>query len=106
MCQIEDSADDSKRTIEFVREIQGMIHNDPSELIKSIASNIGMSEFLMKQVVHEDIQYFSNKMRKSYFLSLAMKGKMSDRAVILLNKLKNSLRPNRLWFTQENLCKH
>ena len=36
---------------------------------------MGMSVFLIRQVVHEDIWYFSYKIRKGQFLSQAMKDK-------------------------------
>lgn len=58
-----------KRTPEFVGEIQTMVDNDRSKSVWSIANNLGKSEFLINQVVHKDIQYFSYKMRKSQFLS-------------------------------------
>ena len=47
---------DEKWTPKFVGEIQAMIDNDPSESIRSIAKNTEMSEFLIRQRVHEDIQ--------------------------------------------------
>ena len=46
---------DKKRTPEFVGEIQTMIGNDPSKSIRSIARDMGVSEFLIRQVVHKDI---------------------------------------------------
>ena len=64
---------DKKRTPEFIGEIHVMMHNNPSKSIRSIAMDIEVSKFLIRQVVHEDIHYFSYKMRKSQFLSPAMK---------------------------------
>ena len=58
-----------------------MIDNNPSKSI----TYIGESEFLIRQVVHEDIHYFSYKMRKGQFLSQAVKDKRKDRAAKLLN---------------------
>ena len=43
---------------EFVGEIQNMIDNAPCESIRSIARYMGVSEFLTKQIVHEEVQYF------------------------------------------------
>ena len=40
-----------------------MIDNNPSKSIKSIAT-VRVSEFLIRQVVHENIQYLSYKLRK------------------------------------------
>ena len=48
-----------KRT-EFVGKFLAMFDNDPSKSIRSIARDMGVSEFLIRQqVVHEDIRYFS-----------------------------------------------
>ena len=58
-----------KRTAKFFDEIQAMIDNNPSKLISSIVRNMGVSEFLIRQVVHEDIWYFSYKMRKGIFIT-------------------------------------
>ena len=50
-----------------------MIDNNPSKSVKSVVSDMGVSEFLIRQVVHEDIQYSLYKMRKGKFLSLVKK---------------------------------
>ena len=55
---------DKKRTSKFVGDIQAMIDNNPNGSVRSIARDMGVSEFLIRQVVHEDICYFSYKMRK------------------------------------------
>ena len=68
-----------------------MIDNTPSPS-KSIRP-ITVSEFLIWQIVHEDIHYFSYK-----FLSQAMKNKMKDDAAKLFNKLKHPFQLNILWF--------
>ena len=41
-----------------------MIDNDPSKSTRSIDRDLGVYEFLIKQLVHEDIKCFSYKMRK------------------------------------------
>ena len=84
-----------------------MIDNDSSKSIRSIARNIGASEFLIRWVVHEDIQYFSYKMRKDNCLSQAMKNKRKELTAKPLNKLKHSIEPNMLWFfsSEKNFCK-
>ena len=55
---------DKKITPEFVGEINTMIDNDPSKSMRAIARDAGMSQFLIRQTVHEDIRYFSYKIRK------------------------------------------
>ena len=73
-----------RKELKFIGEIQVMIDNDPSKSIRSLA----VSKFLIWLVVHEDICYFSYKMRKNQSLSQAVKKRKS--AVMLLNKLKHS----------------
>ena len=55
-----------------------MIENNPSKTIRFKARDMEVSEFLIHQVGHEDIQYFSYKMRKGQFLLQAMKDKRKD----------------------------
>ena len=55
---------DRKMTPEFVGEIKTMIDNDPSKSKKVIVIDTGVSEFLIRQTVHEDIRYLSYKMHK------------------------------------------
>ena len=62
-CQSEDRAVDLKS----VQWIQAMSDNDPTKLIRSIARDMGMSKFLIRQVVLENIQYFSCKMWKGQY---------------------------------------
>ena len=57
------------KTPKFVNQIQIMINNNLSKSIRSIARDVGMSEFLIRQVVHKDIWYFSYKISNIQFLS-------------------------------------
>ena len=58
-----------KKTPEFLDKIQTLIEHDTSKWIRSITRNMKESEFLIRQVVQENIQYFSYKMGKNQFLS-------------------------------------
>ena len=49
-----------KRTPKFIGEIQAIIDNDPSKSIRYIARDMRVSKFLIRQVVHKDIWYFSH----------------------------------------------
>ena len=69
---------DKKRTPEFVAEIQAMIVNNPSKSISSITRDMGVYEFLIRQIVHKDIWYFKYKFRKWQFLSQAMMDKRKE----------------------------
>ena len=73
-----------KRIAEFLVEIYAMIDNDPNKSIRFIASDVAVSNFLIRQVVHEDIQYFLYKIRKGQFLSQAMMDKRKDLSAKLL----------------------
>ncbi|XP_052826517.1 uncharacterized protein LOC128248714 [Octopus bimaculoides] len=55
-------------------EIQEIINNDLSKSMHAIALG-GVNKKLIRLVVHEDICYFSYKMRKEQFLSKAMQEK-------------------------------
>lgn len=66
---------DTKRTPEHIDEIQARIDNDPFKSIRSIARDIGVSEFLIRRVVLEDIWYSSYEMRKGQFFSQGIKDK-------------------------------
>ena len=61
------------------------------------ARDKGVPEFLIRQAVHDDIWYFSYKIRKGQFLSKAMKDKKTDHAAKLLNKLEHLLQQNIFW---------
>ena len=54
----------NKKRTEFAVETQPVIDNNPSW---SRARDMGVSEFLFRQVVHEDIYYFSYKIIKGHF---------------------------------------
>ena len=71
-----------KRTPDFLGEIRAMIDKDPRQFIKSISRDMEVSEFIIRQVVHEDICYFSNKMRKGRFLSVVTLQKVTQSQII------------------------
>ena len=48
-----------KKRTEFVGDIQAMIDYNPSRSIRFIAQGMEVTKFLIRQVVHEDIWYFS-----------------------------------------------
>ena len=50
---------EKKITPKFVANNQAMIENDPSKSISSIAKDMGVSEFLIEQVIYEITRYFS-----------------------------------------------
>ena len=79
------------RTHRFVDEIWAMINNDLSKSIRSITRDVRESEFLIRQVVNKDIQYFSYKMRKGQFLFQSRKKKKARWHCKAFKQLKHSL---------------
>ena len=55
-----------------------------------------VSEFLIRQVVHKDIRYYSYKMKTGQFLSQPKKDKGKERVTKLLNKFKHPFQSNML----------
>ena len=55
---------DKKITPEFAGEILAMMDYDPRKSVWFIAWD--MAKFLIRQVVNEDLRYFSDKIRKSF----------------------------------------
>ena len=82
---------DQKRTPEFVYEIQAMTENDPSKSIRFTARDMGVSEFLIWQAMHEETWYFSYKIRMGQCLSQTIKEKKKDCAAKHLHRLKHPL---------------
>ena len=78
-------------------EIQAMKDKYPRTLLKLIVWDIGVSAFLIRLVVHENISYLSNK-RNYEFLSLAIEDKRKDH----VNKLKRSHKLNILCFFSDD----
>ena len=92
----EDTADPSDKKIipEFVGEIQAMI----DKLIRSIARQIRVAEFLIRQVKHDDedesISHTTGERACFYLRPLKDK---KNFAVKLLNKVKYPRQSNMLW---------
>ena len=78
------------RTTHFWWETQVIMDNNPSNSIRSIARNMGMSEFLIWQVVYEGIHYFSYKIRNGKFLLQAMKDRKKNKNADLFEQTQTS----------------
>ena len=66
-----------KKRADFIGEILAIINKDPTKSLRSIAKDMGLSDFV-RQIVYEDIWYFSYKVRKGKAFSLVMKDKRED----------------------------
>lgn len=98
------------RTQEFVAEVQKIIENEPSKSMLAIARMKGVDEKLIWLGVHEDIRYFSYKLRMGQFLPKACQcwKKRLKRAKKLINKLNQPLKLGmlRFFFGEKNLCQN
>ena len=81
------------RTPRFVNRIQAMIDHDLCKSIRLLARDVEMSEFLIRQVVHENIWCFSD-----YFYHRPKKDKRKDNSAKLFNTLKHTHKLNMFWF--------
>lgn len=92
-----DRRSDALRTLEFVAETQKIIENEPSKLMSAIVREKDIDEKSIRLVVHEDISYFSFKLRKEQFLFKVMQENdwSTQRSS---NKLKHPLEPVMLRF--------
>lgn len=75
-----------------------MTDNYPLKSIRSIMRDMGVSQFLIRQVGQQDIRCISYKGRKRQLLFRAIKSKWRGRATSVLNKLKHPLQLNMPWF--------
>ena len=66
-----------------------MIDNDSSKSTRCITKDMGASDFLIWQLVYEDIWHWLYQMRKGQLFSKPMNLKRKDCAGKLLNKLKH-----------------
>ena len=62
-----------KKPSKFVGGFQTMINNNASKSIRSLVGDVGVSEFIIRQLMSKDIWYFSYKIKKGQFLSHALK---------------------------------
>ena len=84
----------SPKKSSFVSITKASILNKTNQQhINPIVRDMGVSEVLIRQVVHEDIWYFSYKIRKDQFLSRIMKNKKKGHTPKFLIELKYSIHP-------------
>ena len=74
---------------EIVAQVQELINQDPGRSMRKIAADLGVSDFLIRKIVKEDIRYRSYALRKGQFMSEATKIVRYEKARGLLNRLKH-----------------
>ena len=88
---------DSIRTPEFIQHVQNIVDERPHKSMRSIATDLGVSEATIRRTVHQDIRYKSYVMRKGQFMSETTKENRLVRSKRLLNKLKHPAEQGILW---------
>jgi predicted transcriptional regulator len=82
----------------LAEEIRNIVDVDPGRSMRSIATEFGVTESTMRQIVQEDLRYKSYAMWKGQFMSEATKTRRAEKARKLLARLKQSSVTNQLIF--------
>ena len=92
-----------KKRTEFVIDVQAMMTTIPASQIRSITRDMGVSDFLIRLIVNDNINYFSFKMRKDQFLSQTIK---LQEERLRCKAFEHPLQKNMLRFfsDEKNLC--
>ena len=83
---------------EIVAQVQELISDDPGRSMRKIATDLGVSDFLIRKIVKEDIRYRSYCLRRGQFMSEKTKRVRYEKAKALLNRLKHPPAENILIF--------
>lgn len=73
----------------LIDNVQHLINEDPGRSMRGIARELTISEFLVRQIVKQDIRYKSYALRRGQFMNEATKARRAQRAAALLNKFKH-----------------
>lgn len=76
-------------TVEIVERVQEMINNDPGQSMRKMAADLGVSEWLIRKIVKQDIRYRSYSLRRGQFLTEKTKKTRFEKAAALLNRVKH-----------------
>jgi len=74
---------------EITAQVQELINEDPGRSMRKIAADLGVSDFLIRKIVKEDIRYRSYCLRRGQFMSETTKKVRYEKAKALLNRLKH-----------------
>ena len=83
---------------EIVEQVQEAINNDPGRSMRALGEELGVSEWLIRKIVKEDLRYKSYSLRRGQFMSAATKKTRYEKAAALLNRLKHPPVPDILIF--------
>ena len=94
------------RSHEFIDNVRDILEATPDRSFRSIAKELNVSDFTIRQCVNEDLRCKSYRLQTGQFLSEGMKNRRLVKSVKLLNKLKHPKDPGMLWFfsDEKNFC--
>ena len=94
------------RSQEFINNVRDIMETTPDRSFRSIAKDLNVSDFTIRQCVNEDLRCKSYRLQTGQFLSEGMKNRRLEKSVKLLNKLKHPKDPDMLWFfsDEKNFC--
>lgn len=95
---------EAHRDEDFVTRLESMIEDDPSQPMSSLAQAMGVSKSTIHKTVHEDLNFFSYKLRQRHLLTESTKETRHVKARALLNELKHgqSVRMLRFFSDEKN----
>ncbi len=96
------------RSVEFMRNIRGILEATTDRSFRSIAKEQNVSHATIISCLNEDLRCKSYRMQNDKFLSEAMKASDAVKSMKLLNKLQYRKDPGMLWFfsDEKNFCQN
>jgi DNA-binding transcriptional regulator YhcF (GntR family) len=82
------------RDADFVKRVQTMIDNDPSQSMRSMAAELRVDKRTIQRCVDEDLRCKSYRMQTGQLLTQATKDRRLLKSIKLLNKLKHPKESN------------
>ncbi|CAK9807113.1 Transposable element Tcb1 transposase [Anthophora quadrimaculata] len=93
----------STRTPEIIQRAQDMILEDPGTSLRKLASVLGVSETIVRQIAQEDLRYASYVLKVRQMLSEAAKLKRFARCHLILCSLKHEAAGRIRFFSDEKI---
>lgn len=104
--KLQDRSKQRVRSVNFIKDMQKLVENDPSISIHQISRQLGQSYSTVRKCLNEDLRYKSYKMRTGQLLTENTKEKRVVKSKKLLDKLKHPQEQKLLWFfsDEKNFC--
>ena len=98
-----DRSSQKKRDEDFVSRLQGMVDEDPSVSMRSLAARLDVSEWTVRKAVHEDLRCHSYVLKVRQMLSPQLKEQRLAKCHLLLTSLKHEAAGRLRFFNDEKI---